>query len=370
MSDPDLAKIELYRYDLPLSKPMPVRNAAGRSASFRRGWLVAITDRATGNVGYGDAAPLVFTPRELDLVEHNLAASVALMAEGQTTIARKGGREGAGAAAIQFALSSARLDLEARNRERPLNRHLRSEAGDIVHVNALVDSSENERADVEALLNAGYRCLKIKVGRGPVADDVARVVDISARAEGRARLRLDANRAWTLDQAIEFIDRLESVPVEYIEEPLERPDELSALFHRTGRPFALDESIPEMLASGVDVEEYLRGAADFCSAVVVKPTSLGSLETTLSLARSAASAGLDFVISSSLESGFGLRTLAALAAATGSGAAGLATQSLFQDDVCRPPVTLGAVVDLNELWRISPHVARANTTLLGSWKTW
>ena len=75
--------------------------------------------------------------------------------------------------------------------------------------------------DVASLLEAGYAGIKLKVGRGSVADDVKRVKAIRSDLGEDVILGCDANRNWTPEQAVEFARAVEDLQVDWLEEPVQ-----------------------------------------------------------------------------------------------------------------------------------------------------
>jgi L-alanine-DL-glutamate epimerase-like enolase superfamily enzyme len=159
----------------------------------------------------------------------------------------------------------------------------------------------------------GFRVLKLKVG---VETPMSELESLAALArhpsvDTDVRLRLDANGAWSFDQARWLIERLARLrlPIESIEEPLaeptpERLDELQAL---APFPLALDESLPTRFAA---VDPSQLGVRR----LVLKPAALGGLHRTLALARRAQDASIEVVVTSLVESAAGLWPTAQLAA--------------------------------------------------------
>jgi len=119
--------------------------------------------------------------------------------------------------------------------------------------------------------------LKVKVGGATVEDDVNRVNKLVATlTPARVRLRLDANQAWTLDQAAAFIKGLrEPDVIEYMEEPLQNPREIPKLWRlcQGAVSFALDESLHDSIYDGMGLFD-MEGLV----AVVLKPTLLGGMD--------------------------------------------------------------------------------------------
>ncbi len=131
----------------------------------------------------------------------------------------------------------------------------------------------------------GYPAMKLKLGHLPVLE----AVDLVKRQSGI--LRIDCNRKWTLDEAIDFTTHFKLTDFAYMEEPTEDLVEFSK---RTGFPIAVDESI------GKDWSKI-----PTLRAVVIKPTIVGRIPYIPKY--------LDLVLSSSYESGLGLLHIANLA---------------------------------------------------------
>jgi L-alanine-DL-glutamate epimerase-like enolase superfamily enzyme len=95
---------------------------------------------------------------------------------------------------------------------------------------------------VARVLDQGFTRAKCRVGFGQ-ATDVATVG--SARTLlADDQLLLDANQAWTLEEAVRLLPLLASPATPWVEEPLRDmdPGELSALFARIGIPAAAGEN--------------------------------------------------------------------------------------------------------------------------------
>lgn len=237
-------------------------------------------------------------------------------------------------AATDFAEETAYLDLVAQNNGLTLNSWLSGEPSvRRVAVNANLGAifSVTDEAVVEAL-ESGCTVLKIKVGMGDWQDEIARLQHLSARLSPNARLRLDANAAWTTGDAELFLTACAELPVEGLEEPLRDPNlsELARLQNLVPFPLAIDES------------SHLIGAAFFhqppVRRLILKPARHGGLLTTLEIALRARAAGLECIVTSSLESACGLLACAHLAATIAPQAVhGLATGEWFLADTGQAP---------------------------------
>ncbi|MDQ4501669.1 o-succinylbenzoate synthase [Sinomonas sp. ASV322] len=239
---------------------------------------------------------------------------------------------------------------------------------DRVPVNATVPAVPADRVKEVLAKYGAVPAVKVKVaerGQG-LGDDVARVAAVRD-ALPDAALRIDANAAWTVDEAVAAILALYPYGLEYAEQPVAGIEGLAAVRARLAAagmtvPIAADESVRK-------AEDPLRvaraGAADL---IVVKAAPLGGVRRALAIVREA---GLPAVVSSALDTSIGLSAGVALAAALPElpHACGLGTGALFEYDVVRPalvpdggflpvaPVVSGAVTPDPEL--LAEHAAPA-----------
>jgi L-alanine-DL-glutamate epimerase-like enolase superfamily enzyme len=241
-------------------------------------------------------------------------------------------------------LECALLDLESRLRGLTLRRLLNPEAFDSVPVNgALGPLASLARSDLAQPRWDGPRVLKVKVGIADPGVELERLRALAGALPSGLTLRLDANGAWDLQTATRLIDALAGLPIECIEEPLAVPDAqaLAGLQSLAGFPLALDESLPRLLAGGLDLARFPVRRA------VLKPAVLGGLRGTLDLADRLQDRGIEVVVTSLVESAAGLWPTAQLAAAIGSRIPqGLATASWLTEDLGPAPLPQGGTLTL------------------------
>ncbi|MDO5698684.1 MAG: o-succinylbenzoate synthase [Dermatophilus congolensis] len=211
---------------------------------------------------------------------------------------------------------------------------------DRIPVNATVPAvAADEVAGVLARYD-GCAAVKVKVAeRGQsLGDDLARVAAVRdvvgwRTAEGSApvSIRVDANGAWSVDEALGALARLGRYGLEYAEQPCATVDELATLRVRMAKggieiPIAADESIRK-------ADDPLRVAeAEAADLMVVKVAPLGGVRNAIRIAEQV---GLPAVVSSALDTSVGIRAGVALAAALPElpYACGLATVELLDGDV-------------------------------------
>ena len=200
---------------------------------------------------------------------------------------------------------------------------------DRIEVNTTVPVVTPERAG-ELVRASGCRTAKVKVAdpRTDLVDDARRVAAVREALGPQGRIRVDANAAWTVQEAVEAIELLDEAAdgLEYVEQPCRSLEELAQVRQRVAPPIAADESIRR---AADPARVALAGAADIA---VIKVAPLGGVRTAL---RVAAAAGLPVVISSAVDTSVGLAAGLALAAALPElhHACGLGTVSLLATDV-------------------------------------
>jgi len=137
--------------------------------------------------------------------------------------------------------------------------------------------NETEPADIEAelerLLGAGYKTIKVKVGWN-VESDLARVRFIQETLGARAAIRLDANQGYSQEDGCRFASNLSPESIELFEQPCAAGDWNAAVAVKrvAGVPMMLDESIYTM----ADVEKA--AALDAADIIKLKLMKLGSIE--------------------------------------------------------------------------------------------
>ncbi len=331
---PEIVKIQLLPYSLPFSTPW---HTAQGVLHFRDGWLVKIR-MADGMTGWGDCAPLSWMETEqtsaADSDLQRLQSQLAGL-DPQQALQRLEGIEEISSAAL-FAFETALLDLLSQQQSLPLSRLLNPQAAPMVEVNAAVGAI-TQLSDIQIMraVDAGMRVLKLKAGVAGVQEEITRLQQIAAQLPEGVRLRIDANQAWTMDDALSFFQESEKLPIESVEEPLRNPDieAWQSLAECTRIPLAADESL-----LNTDLETLLESGG--ISRVVLKPAMLGGLHQCMVLSQKAAAAGVDSVVTTTLESAVGVWACVHLAAAVDpmqQTAHGLATSSWFSENIGKPP---------------------------------
>ncbi len=197
------------------------------------------------------------------------------------------------------ALEMALFDLKGRVLGQPVHSLLGGQLRDEVRLNGWIGMLDPDAAAREALgwRDAGFGSVKIKLGSGVEADR-DRVAAVRGAAGSGLQLRVDANEAYGVDDAIRLGRALASLDVALFEQPVSRADYdgLARVRRGVDVPVMADEAIvgPETLVAVIRKE-----AADI---VKVKVMKQGGITRTVRMVHMAEAAGIRCVIGH----GFGL----------------------------------------------------------------
>ncbi len=320
-----MAELSVEPFDLRLRTPL--RTAWGELAE--RSLLRVRVDFGDEDYGEGEAAPLeAYDGVSLAAVQAALDAYAAVLARASP---RSTHAELLAACAAErplpqalAAIDLALWDRAGRRTGFPVAQLIAAGAVSSVAVNATIGALDRAGAATaaRAAAQAGYRCVKVKVG---VGDDAGRVAAVRAAGGDQMAIRVDANGAWTtLEEALANLRALAPAGIELCEEPVHGVAKLRGVRVKSPVPVAMDETAAERGAPG-------SGAAD---AVCLKITRCGGISGLLRDARAARAAGTKVYVASSFDGPLGIA--AGLHAAAGLRASGpvaycgLATLQTFE----------------------------------------
>ncbi|HDN19575.1 MAG TPA: dipeptide epimerase [Candidatus Acetothermia bacterium] len=217
-----IERIDVFRFKFSLAKPFTI--ALG-SVSTKEVVIVRIEDNR-GDIGWGEASP---SQRILgSSVATTLAAMDALVPALLGEDPRRIGylvermdRVLEGNSAAKAALDIALHDLVGRILGEPLWRLLGGHTPGPVSTDFTVgiDAPEAMASEARALVERGFREIKIKVGEDPVTD-LERVRRIREAVGDGIVLRIDANQGWTPQEALWALRRMAEYGVELVEQPV------------------------------------------------------------------------------------------------------------------------------------------------------
>jgi L-Ala-D/L-Glu epimerase len=292
-------KRTLFRLAIPFRRPFVT---SGGVVTARELLLLRL-EHSAGAVGFGEAAP--FEPYDGVPLERAVAALT--------------GGAGRRPPQARAAEEIARLDLQARRDGRPLAEPAKESLA--VNLTLGAGPPDEVAAAARAGLRDGYACFKLKVG---LPDDADRVAAARDAVGPWPAVRVDANGAWSVDEAVQSIRAIEEHDLEFVEQPCATLEQLAEVRQRVSTPIAADEPI----ATAEDVERAIELEA--CDVVNVKLAGSGGFHAARRALGTARSAGLGAFLSSTMDGPWGIAAALQLAAAENvSLACGLATLDLF-----------------------------------------
>ncbi len=307
----------------------------------REGIIVQVTNRQ-GISGIGEIAPLpAFGGGSLADARKLLHALVARLhhktLHEALDLVLTEGKAGSKAASTLCGLEIALLDLIGKAEGCGVCTLL-SPAGSApraaVPVNAVIGARATEAATATArdARKNGFRCVKLKVGWGvSVHEEIERIAAVRDAIGPAMHLRLDANEAWNLEEAIAILSQCFPYDIQYIEQPLKAHDlaGMRTLRQAIPIPIAADEALHSLESARLVLDSE---AADI---LVIKPQLAGGLRVGQQIIQAATERGVRSVITSTLEAGIGLVAALHLAAASPAITleCGLATLHLLSDDL-------------------------------------
>jgi O-succinylbenzoate synthase len=192
----------------------------------------------------------------------------------------------------------------------------------------------NDPADLARMVDSfpGVNTFKVKVGND-LAEDLARV-NVIRQVQPQAKIRIDVNGLWSVDQAEEFLTLVGQI--EYVEQPCATIEELRELKSRTSVRIVGDEILRK---APNPFEIDLTGAIDY---LMLKVQPLGGIKRAHALAEHHK---LPVIVSSALESAVGINHGLMLAASFKemNFDCGLGTGSLLAADVAHLPIVDGKI---------------------------
>lgn len=296
-----MRRASLFHYRLPLAESLILRD---RPCTEKEGWIIALYEG--DQQGWGEISPLPGFSQESGeqavtqlrvWLHHWLAGALPDMTCSPS---------------VAFGTSMALMELRG-----ALNATSQSMSVPLYHGDMVAFQQTRQAVGNPPIA-------KLKIARTSPTEEGKMVEQLLTHCPG-LRVRLDANRAWSLAQAEQFAAQLSPnsrAQIAFIEEPCHTP-ELS-------RQFAVQQQIGIAWDESVREPGFVLSAEPYLRAIVLKPSLMGAVEYSLGLIEQAVQFGLESVISSSLESSLGLSQLARLAQQfTPDIPAGLDTLSLF-----------------------------------------
>lgn len=305
-----MRRVNCYRYTIPVETGVILRQCRLKQ---REGLLVELHEN--GQVGWGEIAPLPeFSSEDLPQAEQQLKQWRANWLNGQDDDLDR-----QYAPSVAFGISCALAELQGE-----LGSEGRYDTSPLCY-------GDPDELYAKLQQMSGEKVAKMKVGLYEANRD-GLIADMFLTAIPDLKLRLDANRAWTLEKAAQFAAKIaesNKKRIQFIEEPCRTPAMSMQFAAQHNIAIAWDETTRE--------PNLFAKKSDHLTAFIIKPTLIGSLQKCIRLIEYAHQQGLTAVISSSIESSLALTQLARFAAQyTPNTTPGLDTLNLMQTQLLRP----------------------------------
>lgn len=333
--------LELITHELTFKRP--ARTSRGSYTGRKCHYIVA-TDE-TGATGIGECSPLPGLSPESDDPDFGstLEDVVARINGNQTVDLRQ-------MPAVVFGLETALLDLAMGGRHVLFDSPwVQGQEG--IRINGLVwmDTPERMLASALAKREAGFGCVKIKIGAYEFEQELQAIEAFRRVCPAESvELRLDANGAFkTADEALDKLERLNPLGIHSLEQPLPagRWEESARVCAESPIAIALDEELIRVY----DREERNRMLRTIKPKyIILKPTLCGGFAGATEWMALADECGAGYWATSALESNIGLNAIAQWTAALKpTMPQGLGTGSLFVDNIASPLSVVGQELRYN-----------------------
>jgi len=183
---------------------------------------------------------------------------------------------------------------------------------DFIRINGLIwiGTKENMRQQIIEKIEKGFSCIKLKIGAIPFEEELELLKQIRKEFSSQEiELRVDANGAFTPEEALPKLEQLAQLNLHSIEQPIKagKLDIMSNLCHNTPLPIALDE---ELIGHFTKEEKYQLLKEIRPQYIVLKPSLHGGFCGTQEWIDLAKELQTDWWITSALESNIGLNAIA------------------------------------------------------------
>ena len=232
-SNPRIQAIETLLVDVPTIRPHRLSVATMNHQTLVlvrvqcsdgiEGWGEATT---IGGLAYGEESP--------ESIKANIDTYIAPLLEGQdaSAVAKQLARVASQVQGNRFAkcaIETALYDAQALRLGVCLSELFGGRVRDSLPIAWTLVSGDTGRdiAEAERMLDLRrHNIFKLKIGLRPVREDVAHVAAIKATLGARASVRVDANQAWSVTEALDGMRGLADAGVDMVEQPIVAHDKL------------------------------------------------------------------------------------------------------------------------------------------------
>tara|TARA_R110000868_G_scaffold410693_7_gene699913 strand:- start:6623 stop:7693 length:1071 start_codon:yes stop_codon:yes gene_type:complete len=230
---------------------------------------------------------------------------------------------------LSFGLDSLNVDLKAKRENQSLSLFLFGKEAYSPFCNTTIGMQSKEKIipTIRTKVSEGFNTIKIKVG---VAFESEKTILQTIRAEfPKIKIRVDANQAWDVNEAIENLTSIANLGIEYCEQPVAAEDinALKKVTENTEIKIAADESLGNKNRTKQLIEQ------NCCDLIILKPALIGLFDNINVTKQLAETHNMEVVFTTLMDGIIGRKITAVLASNLGSStyAHGLATGTLLNE---------------------------------------
>lgn len=289
----------------------------------RDSWILQLVDSEASILGEGEVAPLWGLSKE---TKEEVLSELDRITKIENSI-----EVSSSVSSVQCAIDAALAGFHSKQIDFPF---LPKNELNAISINGLIwmDDVESMLTEARRKFKEGSRCIKLKIGALNFSDELNLIREIRSWGnEEELTIRVDANGAFALEDALDKLNQLSEFSLHSIEQPI-KAGQLENMFKLCAEspvPIAFDE---EMIGKNPeDFQPFLSlGKPAY---LVVKPSLHGGFKAAENWKTWADKHGIGFWITSSLESNVGLNHLANWVCKMKlEGVQGLGTGSLFNNN--------------------------------------
>ena len=239
---------------------------------------------------------------------------------------------------IQFGLEQAFLSLQQANSFELFPSQF-TEGSDAIPINGLVWMGDEQfmKTQIKEKIEQGFSCIKMKIGAIDFDTELNLLKSIrNEYSKSDIELRVDANGAFSPNNALEKLRTLSELNLHSIEQPIKagQLNEMAELCDKTPLPIALDEELIGVF-SVTDKEKIIQTIQP--QYIILKPSLVGGFKGSKEWMSIAGSNNIDYWITSALESNVGLNAISQWTYTLNSKLPqGLGTGSLYTNNIDSP----------------------------------
>ena len=229
--------------------------------------------------------------------------------------------------------------------------------GEGIAINGLVWMGEFDfmYEQIKQKIETGYKCIKIKIAAIDWNKEIELLKYIRKHFSVEdIQIRVDANGGFKNDEAFDKLNHLAQLDVHSIEQPIKQDqwDEMAKLCSITPIPIALDEEL--IGRTDINLKKKMLSTIQ-PQYIILKPSLVGGFKASEEWIELAASLGIDYWVTSALESNVGLNAIAQWTAGLNNKHyQGLGTGQLYTNNIPSPLfIESGFIYSGNDPWDFS-----------------